>query len=109
MSISSITIRKAAAVPMKNPPHPGQHVKSELEGLNVSVAKAAEALGVTRQQLTNVIAGRSSITPDMALRLEAGIGSTAETWIELQRAYDLARVRARKPDITGHVRRLAPT
>ncbi|MCW0180888.1 MAG: HigA family addiction module antitoxin [Zavarzinia sp.] len=93
---------------MKSPPHPGRQIKSELEFLNVPVTKAAEALGVTRQQLNNVIGGRSGITPEMALRLELGIGGTAESWMELQRAYDLAQVRERAAAIAEHVRRLAP-
>ena len=93
---------------MKNPAHPGRIVKMALEELNVPVAKAAEALGVTRQQLTNIVAGRSGITPEMAVRLEAGIGSTAETWIEMQRAFDLAQVRRNSAAIIAEVRRLAP-
>ena len=93
---------------MKNPAHPGRIVKAALDDLAVPVAKAAEALGVTRQQLNNIIAGRSSITPEMALRLEAGIGSTAETWIDMQKAFDLAQLRERSTEIASRVRRLAP-
>lgn len=95
-------------MPMKNPAHPGRHIREELAFLNIPVTKAAEALGVTRQHLNNVIAGRTGITPEMALRLEAGIGSTAETWSAMQQAYDLARLRALGPDIVARVRRLAP-
>ena len=84
-------------MPMKNPPHPGLGLRDDIEALGLSVADAAEALGVTRQQLYNVIKGKSSITPEMALRLEKGIGSTAETWIRLQSAFDLAQARAKRP------------
>jgi antitoxin HigA-1 len=93
---------------MKNPAHPGRIVKAALDDLAVSVTSAAEALGVTRQQLNNIIAGRSGITPEMALRLEAGIGSTAETWIDMQKAYDLAQLRGSSAEIASRVRRLAP-
>ncbi len=93
---------------MKNPAHPGRLVKAALDDLNVPVTKAADALGVTRQALNNIISGRTGITPEMAVRLEAGIGSTAETWTEMQRAYDLAQMRERSADITARVRRLAP-
>ncbi len=55
-------------MPMKNPPHPGELVRENIDELGVSVARAAVALGVTRQQLYNVIRGRSGITPEMALR-----------------------------------------
>lgn len=56
--------------------------------------RSAEALGITRQQLYNVINGKSAITPEMAIRLEQGIGSTAEGWLRLQAAYNLAIARA---------------
>jgi addiction module HigA family antidote len=55
---------------MKNPPHPGRGVRDDIEALGLTVAEAADALGVTRQQLYNVINGRSGITPEMALGLE---------------------------------------
>jgi addiction module HigA family antidote len=90
---------------MKNPPHPGELIGDTLAELNISVTKAARGLGITRQQLHNVIAGRSGITPEMAVKLEKAIGSTADTWLRMQMHYDLARVR--KQDIK--VKRLAPT
>lgn len=78
---------------MKNPPHPGIGIRDEIEELGLSVAEAAEGLGVTRQQLYRVINGKSGITPEMAFRLEKAIGSTADMWLRLQTSYDLARVR----------------
>jgi addiction module HigA family antidote len=80
---------------MKNPGHPGSHIREELAFLGWSVTDAARALGVTRQHLNNVISGRSAITPDMAMRLEKGIGGTADSWLRLQVAFDIAAVRAR--------------
>ena len=53
-------------------------------------------LGVSRQQLHNVIAGRASVTPAMAVRLEKALGSTADTWFRMQMNYDLAQLR-KKP------------
>jgi addiction module HigA family antidote len=81
-------------MPMKNPPHPGAGLKEDLEALGLSVAKAAEGLGFTRQQLHRVLRGQSGITPEMAVRLEQGIGGSADAWLALQSAFDLARVRA---------------
>ena len=78
---------------MKNPPHPGEIVADNLAELGVTVKDAAEALGVTRQQLHKVISGRSGITPEMAVRLEKAIGSTADTWLRMQIDYDLAQIR----------------
>jgi addiction module HigA family antidote len=91
---------------MKNPPHPGRLLRADIEALGLSVAEAAEGLGVTRQQLYNVLNGKSAVTPDMAVRLEKGIGSPAETWLNLQTAFDLAQARANTSAIS--VQRLAP-
>jgi antitoxin HigA-1 len=91
---------------MKNPPHPGRLLRSDIDALGLSIAEAAEGLGVSRQQLYNVLNGRSGVTPDMAIRLERGIGSTAETWLNLQSAFDLAQARAQSAS-TG-VERLTP-
>ena len=79
---------------MKNPPHPGLLLKDELNELGLSIADAATRLSVTRQQLHQVVSGRSGIAPELALRLEQGIGSTARLWLALQSAYDLAQLPA---------------
>ncbi|MXX89402.1 MAG: HigA family addiction module antidote protein [Boseongicola sp. SB0677_bin_26] len=93
---------------MKNPPHPGEGLKDDLQALELTTAQAAEALGVTRQQVHRVLTGRSSISPEMALRLETVIGSTADHWLRLQAAHDLAKVRKRTPQITTGLRRFLP-
>jgi addiction module HigA family antidote len=80
---------------MKTPPHPGELLGDTLEDIGVTISAAARGLGVTRQQLHNVIAGRSGVTAEMAVRLEKAIGSTADTWLRMQIAYDLAEVRKR--------------
>ena len=92
-------------MPMKNPVHPGRIVRHDcLEPLGLSVTEGAKVLGVTRQTLNNVISGKSGISPEMAIRLSKAFGSTAETWVRMQAAYDLAQVRRREGEIT--VRRL---
>src|SRR5580692_11855508 len=91
-------------MPMKNPPHPGRSIRSAcLEPLGLSVAEGAKILGVTRQTLNNVIHGKSGISPEMALRLSKAFGSTPETWLRMQLAYDLAQ--ARKDESKIKVRR----
>ena len=92
-------------MPMKNPPHPGRLVRDELEVLGLSVAKAAGGLGVTRQQLYRVLNGECAISPEMAIRLEAGIGGSAAAWLQMQMNYDLAQFRKRHPSL--RVKRLA--
>ena len=84
---------------MKNPPHPGLGLKADLDELGLGVAEAARGLGISRQQLYDVIRGKSAITPEMALRLEKGIGSTADHWLRLQLNHDLAQVRARETEL----------
>jgi len=91
---------------MKNPPHPGELIQDNLTELGLSVAQAAAGLGITRQQLYNVIAGRSALSPEMALRLEQAFGGTADAWLRMQIAHDLARLRARKDQPA--IARLAP-
>jgi antitoxin HigA-1 len=79
---------------MSTPCHPGEIVKYEcLEPLDLSVTAGARVLGVTRQALSNLINGNSGVSPEMAVRLEKAFGGTAETWLRMQVAYDLARVR----------------
>jgi addiction module HigA family antidote len=90
---------------MKNPPHPGFGLKDDLDALGLTVAQAASALAVTRQQLHKVLMGQSAVSAEMAVRLEQVIGGSADHWLRLQAAYDLARVRRTK-DI--HLERIVP-
>ncbi len=78
-------------MPMKNPVHPGLVVRHDcLEPLRLSVTAGAKALGVSRQALNNLVNGSSGISPEMAIRLSKAFGSTPETWLRMQLAYDLA-------------------
>jgi len=77
---------------MKNPAHPGRIVRDDcLEPLGLSVNEGARVLGVTRQALNNVVNSKSGISPEMAVRLAKTFGSTAETWLRMQVAHDLAQ------------------
>ena len=77
---------------MKNPPHPGRLVKHEcLEPLALSITRAAEILGVTRLTLSNLVNGKSGISPEMAIRLSKAFGSSPEVWLGLQLDYALAQ------------------
>ena len=94
-------------MPMKNPPHPGRIIKEEcLPELKVTAGAAAATLGVSRQTLDKIMNGRSGITPEMAIRFEKVFGSSAETWLAMQLAYDLAQARAREPEIIASIRPL---
>jgi addiction module HigA family antidote len=77
---------------MKRPPHPGRIVRQEcLEPLGLTVTETATHLGVTRQNLNNLLNGKSGISPEMAIRLSKAFGSRAEVWLGLQMEYDLAK------------------
>jgi addiction module HigA family antidote len=80
-------------MPMKNPVHPGTLAKANLDELNLGVAQAAKTMKITRQQLYNVMQGRSAVSPAMALRFEKAFGGSADMWLRMQAAYDLARAR----------------
>lgn len=87
-------------MPMKNPPHPGEAVRvSCLAPLGLSVTEGAKVLGVSRQVLSNLVNGRARTSGDMAIRLAKAFGSTTETWIRLQAAYDVAQAQAREDQI----------
>src|ERR1700733_4669839 len=87
-------------MPMKNPAHPGRIVKSAcLEPLGLSVTDGAKVLDVTRQTLTKIVNGKSGISPEMAIRLSKAFGSTPETWLRMQVAWDLAQARKNERNI----------
>lgn len=70
--------------------HPGCILKMELvEGRNLAVSKIAELLDTTRSNMSNIINGKTSITPNMALKLEAVFGGSAKHFLNLQLNYDL--------------------
>lgn len=81
---------------MKEPPHPGESVRFDcIEPLGLSITGAAKALGVTRQALNNLVTCKAAISAEMAVRLDMAFGGSAEAWLALQSAYDLAQARKR--------------
>ena len=71
--------------------HPGEVLNIEIvEGRNLTIAKAADLLGVTRPFLSNILNGKSAITPNIALRVETVFGGAARFWVRLQSSYDLS-------------------
>lgn len=77
---------------MFNPPHPGEVLREYLPE-NMQVTEAAHRLGVSRVTLSRVLNGRASISADMALRLEAALGTSAGMWLGMQAEYDLWQAR----------------
>lgn len=89
---------------MKNPSHPGEIIKECLDGIKINVTEGALALGVTRTTLSRIINAKSSITPEMAVRLSKAFGSSVGFWLRLQFNFDLAQVEKRASKI--NVRRV---
>jgi len=94
-------------MPMKNPPHPGDLIRTEIiEALDLSVSKAADILKVRRATLSDLLHGKSALTPQMALRIEKAFGPDMDYLLQMQLAYDVAKTREHARDIV--VKRYAP-
>ena len=88
-------------MPMKNPPHPGLSVRINcLEPLGLTVTETAKRLGVSRAALSRLVNQQAGVSPEMAIRFEKAGWSTADTWIRMQAAHDLARARESEEKIT---------
>ena len=93
-------------MPMKNPPHPGLHVRHDcLEPLKLSVTEGAKVLGVSRQALNNLVNCKSGISPEMAVRLSKAFGGSPAVWLKMQLDYDLKQIARTASKI--NVRRVA--
>lgn len=92
-------------MPMKNPPHPGDFIRTEIIGpTGLSVTAAAEALRVSRPALSSLLNGKADLSGDMALRIEKAFGVKMDTLMRMQASYDISRTRKRAKQI--HVRRV---
>lgn len=86
--------------PMKNPPHVGSFLRTEvIDELGLTVTAAAQALGVTRQALNNLLNEKASLSAEMALRFEKAFGVGMEHLLRMQLAYDMAQARAKSSTI----------
>ena len=86
---------------MKNPPHPGTIVFEEcIEPLGLTITDAAQALGVSRNTLSELVNGKRGISPEMAVRLSKAFGGTEQGWLVQQAQYDLAHVRRDRLKLT---------
>lgn len=87
-------------MPMHNPCHPGEIVKYEcLEPLGLTIEEAALGLGVSIDEIASLVNEESSVSAHMAVRLSKAFGSTPETWLRMQMAYDLWQAR----DVTDKI------
>ena len=94
-------------MPMKNPPHPGDFIRTEIiEPAGLSVTAAAAALQVSRPTLSSLLNSKADLSGEMALRIEKAFGVKMETLMRMQSAFDIARTRGREKEI--RVRRFHP-
>ena len=94
-------------MPMKNPPHPGDLIRTEIIGaLGLSVSQAATILKVRRATLSDLLHGKAALTPEMALRIEKAFGPDMNHLLRMQLAYDVAKARLRSAAIS--VKRYTP-
>ena len=92
-------------MPMKNPPHPGDFIRTEvINPAGLSVTAAAAALGVSRPALSSLLNCKAALSGDMALRIEKAFGVKMDTLMRMQASYDIAQTRKREKQI--HVRRI---
>lgn len=89
------------------PPHPGRYIAEEMESLGIGLRELARALAVSPSTIGRVIDSRATLTPNMAVRLAAVMGSTPEMWLRLQEAYSLAHAKS-EVDINTLVRLYSP-
>ena len=90
---------------MKNPPHPGDFIRTEIiipAGLTITAA--AEALHISRPALSSLLNGKADLSGDMALRIEKAFGLKMDTLMRMQSSYDIAQARKHEKHI--HVRRI---
>lgn len=89
------------------PPHPGDFIRTEiLAELGLSIAKAAAILGVRRATLSDLVHGKASLSPEMALRIEKAFGMPMDTLLRMQAWYDSYTMREHADAI--HVDRYLP-
>jgi antitoxin HigA-1 len=87
-------------MPIKNPPHPGDFIKTEIiEAAGLSVTDAAAALQVSRTALSSLVNSKASLSGDMALRIEKAFGVKMDTLMRMQYAYNIAQTRKREHQI----------
>src|SRR5690554_462374 len=91
---------------MFNPAHPGELIRETIVGIReetgqkLPIEEVAIGLGTTRKTLSAIINGRQGVTPEMAIKLATGLGSTPEFWLRTLENYDLFQAR-QKVDTRG--------
>ena len=87
-------------MPMKNPPHPGDFIRTEIiEAAGLTITAAAKALRVSRPTLSSLVNSKADLSGDMALRIEKAFGVRMDTLMRMRSSYDIAQTRKREKQI----------
>ena len=94
---------------MYNPPHPGEVIRELcIKPLGLTVTETAEALGISRKALSELLNGHTGISPEMAIRLSIAFDTTPESWLTQQMQYDLWQLKqSRKSLKVKHLKKAA--
>ena len=87
----------------RNPIHPGEILKDEMEEIGLNGSELANRLGVPENRIYQIINGQRSITADTALRLGKFFNTGPEFWLNLQKAYELDEARAKIGDSLNEI------
>ncbi len=94
---------------MKKPPHPGKAVRvSCLEPNNLTITEGARVLGISRQNLNNIVNEKTALSPEMAIRVAKAFGGTPEAWYRMQSAYDMAQAKKKAGKIKVKTYKVEP-
>jgi addiction module HigA family antidote len=80
---------KATRDPKRCPSHPGAVIEDVIDGLRVAKTDIADMLGISRQQLHAILAGRKPLSPTTAVRVSKLIGGSPESWLRMQADFDV--------------------
>ena len=94
---------------MHNPPHPGEVIRDLcIKPLDLTVTDTAEALGISRKALSELLNGHTGVSPEMAIRLSIAFDTTPESWLTQQMQYDLWQLKqSRKRLKVKHLKKAA--
>ena len=97
---------KSLRNPKRRPTHPGAILREDvLPALAMAQGRLAELLGVSRLTVSQLLNQHRALSPDMAMRLEKLLGSSAESWLRMQEALDLWEAR-QQPERFARIKRL---
>lgn len=92
----------------RKPIHPGAILREDvLPGLNISQTELAERLGVSRRSISQILHEHRPLTPDMAIRLAHFLGTTPESWLNMQQALDVWELERKNARIYERIKKVA--